>query len=91
MTPSEAKALAEKEYPEINSVLRFQYSENDVVFIKRGAFIAGLLYDDGEDANLWKEVEEAIRLSVGLDPYRSNKIVDYLSSKFSIKKIGVDS
>jgi hypothetical protein len=33
---------------------------------------------------LWGEVEETIRLSVGLDPYRSNKIVDYLKSKFTL-------
>lgn len=38
----------------------------------------------GDDSELWEQVEETIRLSIGLDPYRSNKIVDYLKDKFHL-------
>ena len=35
----------------------------------------------------WADVEETIKLSIGLDPYRTSKIVDYLKTKYAIKII----
>jgi len=35
----------------------------------------------------WADVEETIKLSIGLDPYRASKIVGYLKTKYAISKL----
>lgn len=53
------KQIAEEKYPEVNNgYLELKFSENDIVFIRRAAFISGSQY--GKEFSFTKEELEAI-------------------------------